>query len=89
VTGNWQTFIHLDGTERINLDHDTAKASYAMSLWNKGDFIIDEHEFTVARGQAAGKYSVNFGLFQGSRRKKVTRGTQSDNRLSVGEIEIR
>lgn len=89
VTGNWQTFIHLDGAERINLDHDTAQARYAMSLWNKGDFVIDEHEFTVARGQAAGKYSVNFGLFQGSRRKKVTRGTQSDNRLSVGEIEIR
>lgn len=89
VTGNWKTFIHLDGAERINLDHDTAQGRYAMSLWNKGDFIVDDHEFTIARGQAAGKYAVNFGLFQGSRRKKVTRGAQSDNRLSVGEIEIR
>jgi hypothetical protein len=89
VTGNWKTFIHLDGTDRINLDHDTVRDRYAMSLWNKGDFIVDDHEFTVVRGQAAGKYSVNFGLFQGTRRKKVTRGTHSDNRLSVGEIEIR
>jgi hypothetical protein len=89
VTGNWKTFIHLDGADRVNLDHDTARDRYPMSLWNKGDVIVDDHEFTVVRGQAAGKYSVNFGLFQGTRRKKVTRGTQSDNRLSVGEIEIR
>jgi hypothetical protein len=89
VTGNWKTFIHLDGTDRINLDHDTAQDRYPMSLWNKDDFIVDDHEFTVTRGQAVGKYSVNFGLFQGTRRKKVTRGTQSDNRLSVGELEIR
>lgn len=89
VTGTWKGFIHLDSSERINLDHDLTADKYPSSLWNPGDYIIDEHEFTVPRGQTRGRYSVNFGLFQGSRRKEVTAGVHQDNRLSVGEIEIR
>ncbi|HTM43607.1 MAG TPA: glycosyltransferase family 39 protein [Polyangiaceae bacterium] len=89
VTGSWKTFVHLDGTERINLDHDTAQGKYPFNLWSPGDYILDEYEFTVPRGQVVGKYGVYFGLFEGSQRKNVTKGNQTDNRVNLGDIEVR
>ncbi len=89
VSGDWETFIHIDGHHRrFNGDHKTLGGKYPFHLWQSGDFIVDDHEFTLEPNFTADKYSVYFGLYQGETRMKVKSGPHDDNRVEGGSILV-
>ena len=89
ITGTWETFVHIDGFQRrFNADHPTLDGHYPFSLWNVGDLIADRHDFTLEPNFTRGTYHVFFGLYSGSRRLGVTRGTQTDDRIHGGELVV-
>jgi 4-amino-4-deoxy-L-arabinose transferase-like glycosyltransferase len=90
VTGEWQTFIHIDGYQRrFNGDHDTLDGKYPFHLWHQGDFVVDTHPFELEPNFTAGTYEVFFGLFHGDQRFHVTRGGEADDRVRAGALEVR
>ena len=90
ITGNWETFVHIDGYgRRHNADHPTLGGRYPLNLWRAGDHIADRHEFTLEPNFTPGMYSVFFGLFIGSRRLEVQRGSHHENRIRAGLLEVR
>jgi 4-amino-4-deoxy-L-arabinose transferase-like glycosyltransferase len=89
IAGTWESFVHIDGFQRrFNADHPTLDGHYPFSLWNVGDLIADRHEFTLEPNFTRGKYKVYMGLYSGSRRLPVHRGTATDDRLHGGELEV-
>lgn len=89
VTGNWETFVHIDGFQRrFNADHETLAGRYPFSFWKAGDLVADRHVFVLDPNFSAGTYRVYFGMYSGSRRMPVTRGENSDDRIDAGSITI-
>ncbi len=89
IAGTWETFVHIDGFQRrFNADHPTLDGHYPLSLWNVGDIIADRHELTLEPNFTRGTYHVFFGLYSGSRRLTVSRGTQTDDRLHGGDLVV-
>ncbi len=86
----WQMFIHVDGFHRRhNGDHKMTEGKYPMSLWLKGDVVVDEHEFTLEPNFSAGPYTLFFGLFVGDTRLKVKSGPHDgDNRVNGGALRV-
>lgn len=90
ISGNWETFIHIDGYQRrFNGDHQTLENKYAFHLWRVGDHIVDVYPFALEPNFTPGDYEVFFGLFIGSRRLEVKKGRHNDNRLEAGRIRVR
>lgn len=90
ISGNWETFIHIDGFQRrFNGDHQTLENKYALHLWRVGDHIVDIYPFSLEPNFTPGDYDVFFGLFIGSRRLEVKRGRHNDNRLEAGRLRVR
>lgn len=90
ISGNWETFIHIDGYQRrYNGDHATIQGKYPFHLWRPGDFITDSHTFTLEPNFSPGLYSVFFGLFIGDRRLEVVRGDHHENRVRAGALRVR
>ena len=90
ISGNWETFIHIDGFQRrFNGDHPTLESKYPFHLWRVGDFIVDVYPFSLEPNFTPGDYDVFFGLFIGSRRLEVKRGRHNDNRLEGGHLRVR
>ncbi|HEX3776126.1 MAG TPA: glycosyltransferase family 39 protein [Polyangiaceae bacterium] len=90
ITGNWDTFIHIDGFQRrFNGDHPTLDGKYPFNLWRVGDFIADRYDFELEPNFGAGRYQVYFGLYSGNKRLEVRRGRAVENRLEAGELEVR
>ena len=90
ISGNWETFIHIDGFQRrFNGDHKTLENKYPFHLWRVGDYVVDVYPFTLEPNFTPGDYDVFFGLFIGSRRLEVKRGRHNDNRLEAGKIRVR
>jgi hypothetical protein len=90
ISGEWQTFIHVDGYQRrYNGDHDTLEGKYPFHLWHQGDFIEDIHPFELEPNFTGGTYTVFFGLFRGDQRLEVKRGAAEDNRVNAGPLEVR
>lgn len=90
ISGNWQTFIHIDGFQRrYNADHPTLEGRYPFNLWRPGDFIADGTDFELEPNFTPGAYRVYFGLFTGSRRLEVKRGRHEENRLEAGTLRVR
>ncbi|MEZ4224107.1 MAG: glycosyltransferase family 39 protein [Polyangiaceae bacterium] len=89
ISGNWETFIHIDGFQRrYNGDHKTLEGRYPFHLWRAGDFVVDIHPFSLEPNFTPGDYSVFFGLFIGNRRLDVKRGRHNDNRVEAGTLRI-
>ena len=89
ITGTWETFVHIDGFQRrFNADHPTLDGHYPFSLWNVGDLIADRHEFTLEPNFTPGTYQIYLGLYSGSRRLPVHRGTATDDRLHGGPLVV-
>jgi 4-amino-4-deoxy-L-arabinose transferase-like glycosyltransferase len=89
VPGEWETFIHIDGFHRrFNGDHKTLDGKYAFNLWQVGDYIVDDHEFSLEPNFTPGAYNVFYGLFVGESRMKVKSGRQDDNRVDGGTIKV-
>jgi 4-amino-4-deoxy-L-arabinose transferase-like glycosyltransferase len=90
ITGNWDTFIHIDGFQRrFNGDHPTLDGKYPFNLWRVGDFIADRYAFELEPNFGAGRYQVYFGLYSGNRRLDVRRGHAAENRLEAGYVNVR
>ncbi|HVU01713.1 MAG TPA: glycosyltransferase family 39 protein [Polyangiaceae bacterium] len=89
ISGDWQTFIHIDGYQRrYNGDHETLEGKYPFHLWRPGDFIVDNHDFELEPNFAGGTYTVFFGLFRGDTRLEVKRGGAEDNRVNAGTLVV-
>jgi 4-amino-4-deoxy-L-arabinose transferase-like glycosyltransferase len=85
----WETFVHIEGqNRRFNGDHKTLQGKYPLSLWQPGDYIVDEHEFSLEPNFAPGNYALRYGLFSGDTRLKVQTGPQEDNRILAGTIAV-
>ncbi len=89
ISGNWETFIHIDGFQRrYNGDHKTLEGRYPFHLWRVGDYVVDVHPFTLEPNFTPGNYNVYFGLFIGNRRLDVKRGPHNDNRIEAGFLRV-
>jgi 4-amino-4-deoxy-L-arabinose transferase-like glycosyltransferase len=89
ISGEWETFIHIDGFHRrFNGDHKTLKGKYSFSLWQPGDFIVDDDEISLEPNFSAGHYNVYYGLFTGDTRLKVKTGRHDDHRIEGGQIRV-
>jgi hypothetical protein len=89
VSGEWETFIHIDGFHRrFNGDHKTLNGKYPMNLWQPSDFIVDDYEFSLEPNFTAGTYNVYYGLYTGDTRLKVKTGRHDDNRIEGGNIRV-
>jgi 4-amino-4-deoxy-L-arabinose transferase-like glycosyltransferase len=89
LSGDWETFIHIDGFHRrFNGDHKTLNNKYPLNLWQPGDFIVDDYEFSLEPNFTAGTYNVFYGLFTGDTRFKVKSGRHDDHRIEGGTIRV-
>jgi len=89
IPGEWETFIHIDGFQRrFNGDHKTLGGKYSFSLWQTGDYIVDDSEFSVEPNFTRGDYNVYYGLFVGETRLKVKTGPHQDNRIEGGRLHV-
>jgi hypothetical protein len=90
VTGNWETFVHIDGFQRrFNADHPTLDGRYPFLLWRVGDVVADRHEFRLEPNFGPGEYRLLFGLYSGSRRLPLRRGPGTDDRVDAGPLIVR
>lgn len=89
LKAEWETFVHIEGqNRRFNADHKTVQGKYPLSLWQPGDYIVDEHEFSLEPNFTPGAYAVRYGLFTGDNRLKVQTGEHEDNRVMGGTINV-
>ncbi len=90
LTVEWEGFIHIDGyRRRHNGDHKLAEGKYPLSMWNKDDYIVDDHEFTLEPNFTQGTYTIYFGLYSGETRLKVKTGPHDgENRVVVGTLNV-
>jgi 4-amino-4-deoxy-L-arabinose transferase-like glycosyltransferase len=87
---DWQVFVHLDGGgRRHNGDHDPVVGRYPTTLWQPGDVVVDRHQMVLERGAVPGPHTLFMGLFRGNRRLEVTAGSHEDNRVKLGELEVK
>lgn len=90
ISGNWETFIHIDGFQRrYNGDHVTLEGKYPFHLWRVGDYVTDIHQFTLEPNFTPGEYQIFYGLFIGNRRLEVKRGAHHENRIEAGRLRVR
>jgi hypothetical protein len=89
IKTEWETFVHIEGqNKRFNADHKTVQGKYPLSLWQPGDYIVDEHEFSLEPNFSPGPYALRYGLFSGDTRLKVQAGPHDDNRIMAGTITV-
>lgn len=90
LTTEWEGFIHVDGyRRRHNGDHKLAEGKYPLSMWNKDDYIVDDHEFTLEPNFTQGTYTIYFGLYSGETRLKVKSGPHDgENRVIAGSLSV-
>jgi len=89
ISGDWQTFLHIDGLQRrFNADHEPLEGKYPLSLWREGDVMADSTDVVLEPTFGPGRYSVYFGMFSGERRLHVSEGPKADDRIVAGTIEI-
>ncbi|HMI82925.1 MAG TPA: glycosyltransferase family 39 protein [Polyangiaceae bacterium] len=89
IKTEWETFVHIEGqNRRFNADHRTLQGKYGLALWQPGDYIVDEHEFSLEPNFAPGEYVVRYGLFSGETRLKVQSGQHDENRIMGGTITV-
>ncbi len=87
--GEWETFIHIDGFKRrFNGDHKTLGGKYPFNLWQIGDYIVDDYEFSLEPNFTAGTYTIYYGLFVGETRLKVKTGRHDENRIEGGVLRV-
>lgn len=88
-TANYEVFIHVDrGGNRLNGDHDPVGGHYPMRYWVPGEVVRDAFVIDVSRADASGMYTAFYGFFRGDDRLVVD-PPRGDNRVNLGEIEVR
>ncbi len=90
ITGNWKTFIHIDGHHRrYNGDHDTLEGKYPVHLWRPEDQVVDYHTIRLEPHFSRGHYEVLYGLYIGDRRLEVRQGAHDKNRIRAGWLIVK
>lgn len=95
VTGKapsgYQVFVHVDGYGlRINGDHVPVEGRYPMSLWEKGDVVVDRQSIRVPPNFRSGDHPIYVGVFKGSKRLEIRSGpNDGDDRLRAGTLRVR
>jgi hypothetical protein len=91
MQSEWEAFIHIDGFQRRhNGDHKPCASKYPMMLWQAGDVIVDDYEFSLEPNFTQGEYTIFFGFYLGESRLKVKSGTQDgENRINGGMLNVR
>ncbi len=91
VPGNWRIFVHIDGGgKRIHGDHYPLDGRYPVSMWEKGDVIVDRQTLEVPPQYPATGYTIYLGFYSGETRMPVVAGPQDDvNRINAGVLRIR
>ncbi len=90
LTVEWEGFIHVDGyRRRHNGDHKMCEGKYPLSMWNRDDYIVDDHEITLEPNFTQGTYTIYLGLYSGETRLKVKSGPHDgDNRVVAGTLNV-
>ena len=91
VTREWEAFIHIDGYKRRhNGDHKMIDGKYPFALWQIGDYIADDYEFSLEPNFGPGTYTIFFGLYQGETRLKIKSGPgDGENRINGGNLRVK
>lgn len=88
------TFIHLEHSPtRMTAEHKDF-ATYPMTLWQRGDVVIDDFAIKLSPQLGAGRYTLYYGVgllpCEDDRRLTVTRGsTDGHDRVRAGDVEVR
>ncbi len=88
------TFIHLEHTPtRMTAEHKEF-AVYPMTLWQRGDIVVDDFALTLSPQFGAGHYTLYYGVGQlpceDDKRLAVTRGpSDGHDRVRAGDVEVR
>ncbi|MBI5531459.1 MAG: glycosyltransferase family 39 protein [Deltaproteobacteria bacterium] len=89
ISGEWEMFIHIDGHQRrFNGDHKPMDSKYPMSLWQVGDYVVDDYEFALEPNFTPGPYMLYYGFFIGDSRLKVVRGKHHEDRIEGGNLMV-
>lgn len=90
MTTEWEGFIHIDGyRRRHNGDHKLCEGKYPLSMWNRDDVVVDDHQFKLEPNFTQGSYTIYFGLYSGETRLKVKSGPHDgDNRIVAGTLAV-
>jgi len=98
MTVNWRVFIHADPVKwtrnRLNWDHRVAKGKHPTTLWQPGDYIIDEINREIPKGFPSHYNGLNvyMGFWVGSQRLKVLHYGSSyydgNSRVKVFRIKL-
>ncbi len=87
---DWQVFVHLDGRgRRHNGDHEPVAGRYPTTLWQPPDIVVDRHKMVLERGALPGPHVLYVGLFRGNKRLDVSFGNHEDNRVKLGDLEVK
>jgi hypothetical protein len=93
-TTEWPNFfVHIDGNRRRhNSDHKPLSERYPMSLWQRGDFIVDDVELKLEPNFSSGTYTIYFGLAHGdgcNDRLPIKSGANDGcNRVNGGVLRV-
>ncbi len=88
------TFIHLEHTPtRMTAEHKDF-AAYPMTLWQRGDVVIDDFAIKLSPQFGAGRYTLFYGVgllpCEDDKRLAVTRGpSDGHDRARAGDLEVR
>ncbi len=86
----WTTFVHIDGRGRRHIgDHEPLEGRYPSEYWQRGDYLVDDHQFSLEPNFAPGVYQLYFGFFRGSQRLPVKIGQHHENRVIGGAVQVR
>jgi hypothetical protein len=90
VTTEWEVFVHIDGFgRRHGGDHKPMDSKYPLSLWLKGDLLVDDCEIALEPNFSPGPYTLFFGMYVGDNRLKVKSGpNDGDNRINGGTLRV-
>jgi len=96
VDRNWQMFVHIDrreGAYRIHGDHWPTDGKYQTTLWQKGEFVVDNFSKLVPIDAPSGTYDVWLGFYIDDTRMAFTGGDKSlndgTNRFRAGVLKVK
>lgn len=85
-------FVHIDTRgNRLHGDHYPVNDEYPTNAWVPGDIIVDTHDIPVGAYSNPGTYTILIGLFQGSKRMKITPKSANDgaDRVALGRLVVK
>jgi choline-sulfatase len=86
IEPGWKVFAHVTGPNRafVNGDHVPARP---FEWWKPGQFIRYTTSVTLPK-TAAGRYTIDAGMFKGSTRAPVTAKGARDNAVTCASFEV-